>query len=316
MSQHIPDEENELAHGLDVTLKDVIIRTAVPFFGWLPTPTRFYINRMVKQARELQARLFAHAMRDADDPGAPKTMLSEMLRMRKGGADADADAAGLTDSEIGDELQTIRAAGHETTSNTLCWAMLLLAQNPRELERLRREADEVVAGDVPTYEEAKRLHRHHSAVLETLRLFPTVPSFPRECHRDTVMRKSGYDIPRGSYVFVSQRALNRFGWDRPDEFVPDRFDSVQAVSMSLPVGDPSCGAGADARKYAFAPFGASTRSCIGSRIAMIEAVMALGAVTKTVEWRLAFPDRPVAEVADVTLGPKSSGLWLDVWPRP
>lgn len=122
------------------------------------------------------------------------------------------------------------------------------------------------------------------------------------------MPRSGYDIPRGSYIFVSQRALNRFGWERPDEFAPDRFDSVQAVSMSLPVGDP---AGGPDRKYAFAPFGCANRSCVGSRIAMLEAVMILGTLTKNVEWALAHPDREVAERADITLGPKC-GLPLDV----
>ena len=113
-------------------------------------------------------------MKTAQDPDAPTTMLSEMLRMRRAGDGQDADAAGLSDEAIGDELQTIRAAGHETTSNTLCWAMLLLARHPHELARLREEADALMAGDVCTYDEAKLMHKHHSAVLETLRLFPTV----------------------------------------------------------------------------------------------------------------------------------------------
>ena len=283
--------------------QDIIIRTAIPFYGWLPTPTQFYIRDALVKAKELQERLFDQSVKRIEsDPDAPRTMLSEMLRLRKSN---DKDAAGLTNQEIADELQTIRGAGHETTSNTLCWAMLLLARNPHELARLREESDRVVKGETATYLEAKEMLGHLHAVLETLRLYPTVPSFPREAHRDVVLKSSGFDIPAGSFIFVSQRALNRFGWDRPDDFVPDRFKDVKNVNMGMPVGNPATG-----KKYGYVPLGASLRACTGQRLAILEAVQALATVTKNVEWTLA-SDAPIAEVADVTLGPKH-GLWFNV----
>src|SRR4051794_36187339 len=107
------------------------------------------------------------------------------------------------------------------------WTMMLLARNPRVLEKLREEAEGIVKGDTCTFDESKELKYHSQVVYETLRLYPTVPSFPRECHKDTVL-KSGYDLPAGSIIFVSQMTLNRNPeyWDQPNEFIPERFDGV------------------------------------------------------------------------------------------
>jgi len=82
--------------------------------------------------------------------------------------------------------------------------MLLLSQHPDKLAWVREEADSVIAGQVATFDEARSLKRVNAVFYETLRMFPTVPSFPRETCKDAVLTKSGYDIPAGSLVFVSQ----------------------------------------------------------------------------------------------------------------
>jgi cytochrome P450 len=106
------------------------------------------------------------------------------------------------------------------------------------------------------------LKRHAAVVYETLRLFPTVPSFPRECAQDVVLKKSNVDICKGSLVLVSQMPMNMNPkiWDAPDTFNPDRFLGVGELQMSKPVGVP----GGD--RYAFAPFGGGARTCVGQRM--------------------------------------------------
>jgi len=307
LSQHIPEKDNRLAHGLDLVLKDIVIRTAVPFYQYIPTPRQFHINDLIREANEMQENLFKDAMeRIENDPDARPTMLSEMLKLRKSN---QSDAAGMTDSEIANELQTIRGAGSETTSNTVAWSMILLARNPHVLEKLRQESEGRVMGDTATFDEAKELKYHQQVIYETLRMFPTVPSFPRECHKDIVL-PSGYDVPAGSIVFVSQTPLNRDPtlWENPNEFNPERFNGVGELAMGRPVGVPG------GPRYGFLPFGAAQRSCIGQRLAIMEAVQILASIALRCNWKFANPDKLIHEIADITLGPKE-GLWFDITPR-
>jgi cytochrome P450 len=114
----------------------------------------------------------------------------------------------------------------------------------------------------------------------------------------------------GSLIFVSQRAMNRDPevWSQPNDFIPSRFDTVKDVKMGVPIGNPEAGL-----KYGFAPFGAANRSCIGQRLAILEAVQILATLTKRVEFKLL--TEKVVEVAEVTLGPKDFGLWFEVKER-
>lgn len=308
LSQHIPQEENENAHSLDVILKDVIVRTALIGYQYLPTLHRFYVMRMIRETNEMQHQLVVDCMAKLErEPNAPPTMLSEMLRSRREGK------VGLSDSEIADELFTIRGAGHETTSNTLCWTMLLLAQNPDKMQALREEVDRVCVSDrACTFDEAKALSYAPHVVMETLRLYPTVPHFPRECHKDCKLASSGFDLPEGSMVLVSQNSMNRSRklWGaNANEFCPERFDNAGEMKMGVPAGIPDGG-----HKFGFAPFGAANRSCVGQRLALLEAVQILATLVKRCEWKLAFPMEEIVPVADVTLGPKE-GLFLDITRR-
>lgn len=313
LSQQIEEADNHLAHGLDEALKSIIIRTVVPGWEHLPIPLERRVNHFMTDSRSQMKEIFDQAItrisqQEACGEKAEATMLSAMLDMRR---NKDKDAAGLTDKEIFDELLTIRGAGHETTSNTLSWAMLLLYQHPVELAFLREETDRVIKGDVCTYDESKEMKRHIAVIYETLRLYPTVPSFPRECHSDTVIKRTGFDIPKGSLVLVSQRPLNRNPefWPRPDDFMPSRFgEEPTTLKMGVPIGVPN------GPKYGFAPFGAANRSCVGQRMALLEAVQILSTVVKNCDWRLSNPSSKVAEVAEVTLGPKK-GLYMEISPR-
>ena len=63
----------------------------------------------------------------------------------------------LTDAEVIEEVLTVCGAGHETTANTLSWCLLLLAQNPGVQSQLWAEVDAKIAGEVPTFVEARKL---------------------------------------------------------------------------------------------------------------------------------------------------------------
>lgn len=211
----------------------------------------------------------------------------------------------LTEKEARDEFATVRGAGSETTSNSICFMLMLLSEHPECFAKLRSEVDATVSGRVATYDEAKQLSYGFQVMLETLRLFPTVPSMPRNAACDTDL--GAYRIPKGSFVFVSQWALNREGWPEPERFMPERFDATRKeLHPTKPVGRP------DGEDYAFIPFGAGARTCIGQRLAMNEGVQVVASVIKNFDFAVVGP-RP-AVFCDITLGPKH-GMALRLTPR-
>jgi len=87
--------------------------------------------------------------------------------------DADTDEA-MSDKQLRDEVLTLLLSGHETTAVALSWAFLLLAQNPVVLERLRDEADNVLAGRDPVPEDVRSLEYTKRVVQEVARLKPPI----------------------------------------------------------------------------------------------------------------------------------------------
>jgi cytochrome P450/NADPH-cytochrome P450 reductase len=224
----------------------------------------------------------------------------------------DEDGARLTEQEVIDEFITIRGAGHETTSNTLSWALLLLAQHQDQQQMLFEETKKYITGLTPTFEEVENLSFTKCCLYETLRLYPTVPSFPRLSVKDTTL--GGYDLPAGTYVFVSQSALNRrkdlWGSDA-DTYKPDRFNregySLELM-QSMPKGCPPIKDGDNPdvarRLFGFAPFGAGKRTCPGQRLALLESAVILASLIKHFKIEVSNGGKAIEERADITLGPK------------
>lgn len=215
----------------------------------------------------------------------------------------DDNGASFTAQEIIDEFITIRGAGHETTSNTLSWVIMLLAENAAIQQTLFEEVRSVLGKKLtPTFGDTEQLVLTKCCIYEALRLFPTVPSFPRLSVSETKL--GGYDLPSGTLVFVSQSAMNRrkdiWGEDAND-FNPSRFQSdgySLELIQSLPKGVP------DGPLYGFAPFGAGKRTCPGQRLALVEMVIMLASIIQHFQ---IFLDKPTSEIekrTDITLGPK------------
>jgi cytochrome P450 len=178
--------------------------------------------------------------------------------------DAESGLA-LGDKEIRDQLVTIFVAGHETTAVALAWTWYLLSQNPAAEARLHAELD--------ASPEAPPAYARH-VVEEAMRIFPPVPRIPmRRAAADDVI--CGVRIPKGAYVVVAPWVIHRHRalWDDPERFDPDRF------------------AGARPARYAYLPFGAGPRVCIGASLALSEASIVLSEVAR--RYRLRLPEGEV-----------------------
>ncbi|MFH5926728.1 cytochrome P450 [Roseomonas xinghualingensis] len=166
----------------------------------------------------------------------------------------------MDDRDIADNLLTFITAGHETTALALTWAFYLLAKHPAEEERLLEEIAGVTGGSPLEAAHVAALPRTRQAIQEVLRLYPPAPIVARMALREVEL--NGTRIRPGSAVFVPVYATHRLPglWQDPERFDPDRF-APEAVKAR--------------HRYAWLPFGAGPRICIGLGFAMDEAVAIL-----------------------------------------
>lgn len=195
----------------------------------------------------------------------------------------------LTAQQIREHAITLLLAGHETTANALAFAFDLLAHSPSVEKKLHAEVDVVQHGG-----DADQLPYARAIVAESLRLFPPSWSMSRQAIADHEF------IRANDLVILPQWVVHRDPrwWEEPSQFRPERW--LDGSARARP-------------RWAYFPFGAGIRRCIGEGFAWTESVLALAEIAK--RWRLrSLPDRPVSLQPRITLRPKD-GIWLSPSPR-
>jgi cytochrome P450 len=223
------------------------------------------------------ARLIA-SRRSADAHERPET--GDLLDVLFGG--------GLTDTEVAAEVATFMLAGHETTANTLSWALALLSAFPAARARLEEEVDSVLGGRVPAASDAAQLPWTTAVVNEALRLYPPAWTVERAALADDVV--AGVPVPAGSAVTIGTYLVHHHPayWPDPSGFDPGRFLPTPAA--------------ADRPRYAFIPFGGGRRACVGQSFAELETVLVLASIAQRYRLELTPAGMP-RPVANVTLRP-------------
>lgn len=214
---------------------------------------------------------------------APSDLLSALLDARD-----PETGEGLSESEVGANIVTFIGAGHETTANTLTWALYLLSQDPRIRAEVEREADAVGDDTVAAALAGDRLAMTRAVIEETMRLYPAVPSLTRTAIADDAV--PGGPIPKGALVMIPPYVVHRHRklWAEPDHFMPERF--LPGVREKI-------------ERFAFLPFGAGPRVCIGMQFAMVEAVLVLARLTRALRFEFAGA-RPPYPLHRITLRPR------------
>ncbi|CAL5326286.1 unnamed protein product [Camellia sinensis] len=117
------------------------------------------------------------------------------------------------------------AAGTDTTSNTVEWAMAELLQNPETLKKAKAELEQTIGkGKLVEESDISRLPYLQAIVKETSRIHPPVPFLiPRKVETDVEV--CGYIVPQGAQVLVNAWAIGRDPsiWPYPTSFMPERF---------------------------------------------------------------------------------------------
>jgi cytochrome P450 len=192
------------------------------------------------------------------------------------------------DRSLRDQLLTLFFAGHETTATSLEWIHYLLAINPAARAKLHAEVASVVGQRVPTMADLDELRFTEQVVNEALRLYSPIHSISRVAIEDDVI--GGYDIPAGAMIYVSLYATHRLAqyWPQPDRFDPERFTPEQMERRP---------------RFAFIPFAAGHRNCIGASAAMVELKLAVAMLAQRYSLDLA-PGQRVEGAAGTTMHPR------------
>jgi cytochrome P450 len=168
-------------------------------------------------------------------------------------------------------------AGHETTSVTLSWTFYLLSQNPEAEARLHAELDQVLGGRAPALSDLPQLPYTRAVIDETLRLYPPAFGVTRQSIAEDTF--GGYRLPANAsltLVFYNAHRDPRF-WTEPDRFDPDRFSAERSANRP---------------PFAYLPFAAGPRLCIGNQFALTEAQLVLASIAQRYQLRLT-PGHPV-----------------------
>ncbi len=251
-----------------------------------PTPQDFARARFRKHWTAFIAQLMAERRAAGKADGAPPRDLFDLM----GQARDPETGASFSDAQLGDEVATMILAGHETTATALFWALYLLALDPETQEQVAREADGVAAGAAADLE---RLTFTRAVIDETMRLYP--PAFLVARAATGPDEVAGLPVRKGDLMLIAPWLLHRHEklWQQPAAFMPQRF------MPGTPAPD----------RFAYMPFGAGPRVCIGAHFAIVEATLALSRLVGA--FHVELKDRtPVMPLGVVTTQPDHSPFFV------
>ncbi|WP_448040354.1 cytochrome P450 [Bradyrhizobium liaoningense] len=280
-------------HG--ATLRNFIMEYAArlgrPYFldmllpvSW-PSPMDFARARFRKRWTEFVAMLIAERRMMGKKDGAPPCDLFDLMDEAR-----DPETGkGFSNEQLVDEVATMILAGHETTATALFWALYLLALDPDTQEEV---ASETRGEHLDSMADIDRQKFTRAVIDETMRLYPPAFLVARAAREKD--NAAGVEIGKGDIIMIAPWLLHRHEklWDQPNAFIPKRF-------MSKEVPD----------RFAYLPFGAGPRVCIGAPFAQAESVLALARLIGAFRVELVDPANPVIPLGVVTTQPDHSPMF-------
>jgi cytochrome P450 len=204
---------------------------------------------------------------------------------------------GLDEEELRANIITFIGAGHETTANALTWSLYLLSQSPDWRARLEAEADREI-GNSEDETLAERLIETRAVLDEAMRLYPPAATLTREAIEPDIL--VGRRIKRGMRVVVSPYVVHRHRllWRDPDLFMPERFLGEAREKID---------------RFAYIPFGAGPRVCVGASFALQEACIVLAHLMQAFRFEH-LETHEIRPVQRVTLRPQG-GMPMQIFAR-
>lgn len=278
----------EVEHLLDLLMMDYLPvaaawRVALP--EWFPLSSRSRLDRVRQKLDVILFELISERKVALDRApvssplSAPTDLLARLMQ-------AEDEGGSLSEVALRDEAMTLFLAGHETTALSLTYTLRLLARHEHVADRLFRELEGVLAGRTPTMADLPELPYTRAVIDEALRLYPPAWAFGRTPVTDVVV--GGVRVPEGTQVIICPWVLHRDArfFADPLRFAPERWIEGPAPP-----------------RFAYLPFGAGPRVCIGQHFALAEAVLILATLVQRARFELA-ADTELELLPAVTLRPR------------
>ena len=192
------------------------------------------------------------------------------------------------DRSLRDQLSTLFFAGHETSATGLCWIHWALSRHPAIRAQMQAEVAQVLGDRLATAADLRNLQYTGQVIDESLRLHSPIHSISRVALEDNTV--GGFHVPKGATVAVSMYAIHRLEhlYPNPEVFDPSRF-APEAVAAR--------------HRFAYLPFAAGHRNCIGAGQALVELKLIVARIAQRFELDLA-PGHKVEPAPGTTMFPR------------
>jgi cytochrome P450 family 4 len=242
-----------------------------------------YTNNVINKRREELLKEYSSKQRENSvDMGIKKKMAFLDLLLQ-----ATVDDRPLTNEEIREEVDTFMFEGHDTTASGISFALYSLANNPEAQEKAYEEQVALFGKEknpTVTYGDLQEMKYLELVIKEALRLYPSVPFYARETNQEVEF--GGTKIPKGVNITIFAYGIHRDPkyFPDPEKFDPSRFETIDG---KLP--------------YAYIPFSAGPRNCIGQKFAMLELKSTISKVIRNFKLAPASPHHSLKLVAETVL---------------
>ncbi|KAJ2949960.1 hypothetical protein O0L34_g11283 [Tuta absoluta] len=242
-------------------------------------------NKVIQDRRNLRDDDYGNSNVNGD-PANKKSrlaMLDHLLELEK---------EGLIDRDgIREEVDTFMFEGHDTTSAAISFMIMRIANETKVQDQIYKELYQIFGDSqrAPTIEDFNEMRFLDCCIKESLRLYPPVPLLARYISEDIKLGK--YTVPQGAVTFIHVFDIHHDPavYPDPEKFDPDRFSPDNVASR---------------HPFAYIPFSAGPRNCIGQKFAMYEIKTLISGLLR--KYRLEAVTRPqdITFIADLVLRSK------------
>ncbi|XP_023641004.1 cytochrome P450 76C4-like [Capsella rubella] len=228
-----------------------------------------YSERLFQVFRELyNARIVENSSRTGEKDVSSSDFVDALIDLH------EREQPEINNNEIEHLLLDLFAAGTDTTSSTVEWALAELLRTPKTMTKVQDEINHVIGENGVIQEsDISELPYLQAVVKETFRLHPAAPLLlPRKAEADVDVL--GFLVPKNTQVLVNAWAIGRDpnAWENPNSFEPERF-----LGKDMDV---------KGKDYELTPFGSGRRLCPGMPLAVKTVPLMLASLLYSFDWKL------------------------------